>query len=105
MTSPTQRSLDLLRKRGYKPWVVERYIAFCKTRIDFFGIADIFAIHPDTGDMVVVQTTSMSNLGKRVRKIHEHENVALLRKAGIGIHAHGWRKLKTGWAPKEVDLS
>lgn len=103
--SPTQRSLALLRKRGYEPWVVERYISFCRTRIDFFGIADIFAIHPETGDMLAVQTTSMSNLGARVKKIEGHDNVALLRKAGIGIHAHGWRKLKSGWAAKEVDLS
>lgn len=103
--SPTQRSLKLLRDRGYKPWIVERYISFCRTRVDFFGIADIFAIHPDTGDMVVVQTTSLSNLGARIKKIEDHENVALLRKAGIGIQCHGWRKLKSGWTAKEVDLS
>lgn len=103
--SPTQRSLKLLRDRGYVPWIVERWIAAARKRIDLYGIADLIAIHPDSGDIVVVQTTSMSNLSARIHKINEHPNVGLLRKAGIGIHCHGWRKLKSGWAPKEVDLS
>lgn len=103
--SPTQRSLQLLRSRGYIPWIVERWIAQARKRVDFYGIADIIAIHPESGDMLAVQTTSMSNLGARVDKITHHEHLELLRKAGIGVHCHGWRKLKSGWAAKEVDLS
>lgn len=103
--SPTQRSLALLRQRNYTPWIVERWIAAARKRIDLYGIGDIIAIHNETGDVLVVQSTSGNNVSSRVDKIINHDNVGLLRKAGIGIWVHGWRKLKSGWAAREVDLS
>jgi hypothetical protein len=36
----------------------------------------------------------------------EHENVGAVRKAGIKIMVHGWKKEKNGrWTCKEVDIS
>lgn len=102
-TSPTQRSLALLRERGYVAEVVERWNPFARVRHDLFGFADIIAIKP--GDRLLVQTTSGSNVAARIAKIGDNELAQVAREAGFGIHVHGWRKLKSGWACREVDLS
>ena len=49
-TSPTQRCLAELRKRGWSAGVVERWIPRVKKRIDLFGAIDLVAIVPSSGD-------------------------------------------------------
>src|SRR5271167_4627948 len=44
--SPTQRSLKLLRERGWTCQVVERWNQWAKVRQDLFGCLDILAISP-----------------------------------------------------------
>ena len=121
MSSPTQRSLKVMRERGYLTEVVERWIPGANIRKDLFGFIDILAIAPLStveGDLVVaVQSTSGSNVAARIKKITEHENLAAVRKAGIRILVHGWTKrrkrLKSGklakrameWQLREVDVS
>lgn len=102
-TSPTQRSLELLRSRGYLCEVVEKWNPYARIRQDLFGFGDILAIRED--EVLLVQTTSGSNMAARIQKIADHENVGAVRKAGIRIHVHGWRKLKSGWACREEGLS
>ena len=102
--SPTQRSLAELRKRGYTAQVVEKWIPQVKRRVDLFGFIDVLAIRDD--EVLGVQSTSGSNVASRVTKIAEHENVGAVRKAGIRIHVHGWRKAANGrWTLREVDCS
>lgn len=101
--SPTQRSLELLRSRGYRCEIVEKWNPYAKVRQDLFGFIDIIAIRP--GEVLGVQTTSGSNVAARIAKIAEHENVGAVREAGIRIVVHGWRKLKAGWACREEDVS
>lgn len=102
--TPTGRSLKYLRDNGYTAEVVEKYNAFTKRRHDLFGIADIFAINDD--GVLLVQTTSGSNVSARVRKIADSEHVGAIRKAGIRIHVHGWRKSsRNRWVLREVDCS
>lgn len=103
--TPTSRSLKLLRDRGYIANVVEQTVPKTFIKRDLFGFIDIVAIHPDTGETLAVQTTSGSNVSKRVSKIGESEHVAAVRKAGWGIHVHGWRKSGRFWKCREVDCS
>lgn len=104
MSSPTQRSLAHLRKAGYLAQVVEKWIPQVKRRVDLFGFIDIVAIRDD--EIVGVQATSDDHVSHRVTKIAEHDNVGPVRKAGIRILVHGWRKNAKGrWQLREVDCS
>lgn len=105
MSSPTQRSLAEMRKRGYLADVVERWIPGARVRKDFAGFIDILCIHRESGEVVGVQTTSGSNVSKRVDKIINHENVGAVRKGGIRILVHGWSKRKGRWHLRELDVS
>ena len=106
MSSPTQRTLAEMRKRGYIAEVVEKWIPQVKRRRDLFGFIDILCVHPEReGDVVGVQATSGSHVAERITKINEHENVGAVRKGGIRILVHGWAKRKGRWQLREVDVS
>jgi len=92
-----------MRNRGY-PLVqtVERWIPQARKRVDLFGIGDILCVG---ADVVMVQTTSYSNISSHVRKITGSPALPILRKAGIGILVHGWRKRCGRWIVREVDVS
>lgn len=103
-TSPTQRTLAVLRDQGYIAEVVERWNQFSKTRKDLFGIIDVLAI--GNGETVAVQTTSASNISKRMHKMEESPCLAYMRDAGWKIHIHGWKKDSKGhWVCRTVDIS
>lgn len=103
MTSPTQRTLAHLRDAGYPlVQVVERWNPYARVRQDLFGIIDVVAVGDD---IVGVQATSASNVAKRVTKITDSAALPILRKAGIRVLVHGWRKSKGRWKLREVDLS
>ena len=104
MSSPTQRSMDLLRERGVFVDKTEHWNAFARRRQDLFGIIDVLGIAPD-GTTIAVQTTSASNVSSRIRKIADAPVTVLLRKAGWKIVVHGWRKVKGRWQVREVDCS
>jgi hypothetical protein len=100
--TPTRRSIALLKERGYVTAIVERWNPWVKIRQDLFGFGDVLAL--GEGVVLIVQTTSGSNLSKRVDKIKAHDNYAAVRNSGMKIVVHGWRKLKDGWACREVNL-
>lgn len=103
MSTPTQRSLKLLRERGYLAQVVERWNPHARIRQDLFGIVDVLGI---ADEVVAVQTTSASNLSARLAKIADSEALPILRRAGVRILVHGWRKNAAGrWVVREVDIS
>lgn len=102
---PTARSLKLLRERGYRAEVVEKRLPIPGKYVtrDLFNIGDILAIR--AGEVLLVQTTSGSNVAARIAKIAAADATPDVRAAGIAIHVHGWRKLKAGWECREVNLS
>lgn len=103
MTSPTQRTLAELRERGYPlVQVVERWNPYAKVRQDLFGIIDVVAVG---ADIVGVQATSASNVAHRIQKITDSPALPILRKAGIRVLVHGWRKSRGRWVLREVDVS
>ena len=86
-TSPVQRTLKLLRKRGYMAAVVERWNAFARIRQDLFGVIDVLAV--GNGQTVAVQTTSSSNVASRVAKLSASEALPEMRRAGWRVLVHG----------------
>ena len=103
MSTPTQRTLAEMRRRGYLAEVTERWIPGAMVRRDLFGLGDVLAV--GEREVVMVQATSASNAASRIRKITEHANVGTVRKGGIRILVHDWRKVRGRWQLREVDLS
>jgi hypothetical protein len=103
VSSPTQRSLAHLRRAGYPlVQVVERWNPHARIRQDLYGCIDVLAV----GDEIVaVQATSGSNVAARVRKLTDSPALPVLRKAGIRVLVHGWRKVRGRWQLREVDVS
>lgn len=103
-SSPVSRSLKVMRERGYRAQVVERFNQFAKVRHDLFGIVDIVCV--GNGETIGVQATSGSNVASRIKKIEDSDALADLRDAGWKIVVHGWRKSAKGrWELREVDIS
>lgn len=103
MGSPTQRSLAVMRERGYLAEVVEKWIPAVHRRRDLYGFIDLLCIRE--GEVCGVQATSGSNVAARLTKIAEHPNVGAVRGAGIRLLVHGWSKRKGRWTLREVDVS
>ena len=97
--SPTQRSLKLLRDRGWTACVVEKYNSFARVRQDAFGFGDILAFHPILGIMLV-QTTTRTNLSTRKKKVVALRDACEWASAGGRILLHGWK----GNEVKEITL-
>jgi hypothetical protein len=88
--SPTQRSLDELRKRGATAQVVERWIPQTKIRKDLFGIIDIVAICE--GSILGIQATSTTNLSARVAKSLAEPKLLEWLEANGEYEVWGWSK-------------
>lgn len=91
-TSPTQRTLALLRSEGMTAQVVEKFIVWTKQRVDLFGFADIVALDPKLYGVLAVQTTSGSNISARIKKILANDAAKLWVMCGNRIEVHGWKK-------------
>ena len=103
--SPTARSLDLLRRRGYLAEVVEQNIPHARTKRDLYGFVDIVAI--GVGETLAVQTTSVDHVSHRVEKITASPNLNRVKLGGWRVVVHGWRPWDyAGVLPalKEVEL-
>jgi hypothetical protein len=80
-----------MRRRGYLADVTERSIPGAMVRRDLFGFGDVLAV--GEREVVMVQATSASNVTSPIRKITEHQNLGAVRKGGIRILVHAWRKV------------
>lgn len=106
-TSPTQRSLALLRKQGYRVAITEHWNSFVKRRQDLFGFIDLMAIG---NPMLAIQTTSGTNVSARVAKIQESDAAREWIEAGHRIIVHGWAKrgprgAVKRWECREVEIT
>jgi hypothetical protein len=102
--TPTQRSLEQLRRDGWTVAIVERWNPHARIRQDLFGCIDILALRD--GETLAVQTTS-TGVAARVRKIADNPNLPAMRAAGWSIVVHGWRKSTRTrkWVQRVVDVS
>lgn len=92
MSSPTSRTLELLRDEGYLCEVVEKWNQWSKNRQDLFNFIDILAV--GNGKTIGVQATSTGNMNARVKKILALPESREWLKAGNLIMVIGWKKYK-----------
>lgn len=94
MSSPTQRSLEVLRELGYTADVVERFLVHVPPhgiRKDLFGLADLEAIADD--HTLYVQATPASRLSDHVEKcLAEPRLAALIRCDARRFEIWSWGK-------------
>ena len=103
-TSPTQRSLAVLREKYPLVQVVEKWNPHARIRQDLFGIIDILCV--GDGETVAVQTTAGSAVAARLKKMADSPALPHLRDAGWRILVHGWRKNAAGkWVLRVEDIS
>jgi hypothetical protein len=102
--TPTARSLRLLRREGFAVAVVERWLPKINRRSDCFGFADLLACRPRDRQILLVQTTSLSNLSARIRKAKALQMLETWLLAGGKVEFHGWTKKGERWECKRVTL-
>lgn len=90
-TSPTQRSLVLMRKRGWTCQVVERWNQFAMVRQDLYGFGDIICMKAGVG-IALVQTTTRANMNARRAKIEAEPRYEIWRLSDGITFLHGWKK-------------
>lgn len=105
----TSRTLELLRERGFRCGIVERYNQFTKQRHDLFGIIDIIAIKH--GQIYGVQSCG-SSYAEHKRKILDTMYGVYWLEAGGELLLVGWRKIKKKrggkamiWSPREYKFT
>ena len=92
MTSPTQRSLKLLRDEGFTAQVVEKYNMFAHKRLDLLGFIDIVAIKKGMNGVLGVQTTSTGNIRAREKKLRALPEFKLWLETNNRVELQGWSK-------------
>lgn len=105
--SPTQRSLEKMRKEGYLAAITERWNAFSKTRNDLFQFIDVLCIRDN--ETIGIQTTSGSNVSARIAKIRSLDTAMLWLAPSRRIIVHGWKKCGPRgkvkrWACRQVEV-
>lgn len=92
--SATNASMKELEREGWTCWVVESRIPHTFITRDAFGFADILAMAPSRGIMLVQVTggTSTSNYHARVQKVKEEARHAIWLASGGRIQVHSWER-------------
>jgi hypothetical protein len=89
-----KRTKDYLTDLGYVVEKTEHYNPYCKRKNDLLGFGDYIAIQ--TGQIVLVQSTSKSNLSARRKKIKSLSTAAEWLDAGGKIMLIGWQRGSNG---------
>lgn len=98
--SPTQRTLDYLRKSGFRCAVVEQTITIRARdgepasgfKRDLFGFGDVLGIRPAAKELLLVQCTSLSNISSRVKKAKGLPGLLAWLQCGGRAEVWGWFK-------------
>lgn len=94
--TPTQRTLAMLRERGWQVAPVERWIPGAAIRKDAFGWIDLLALDPVARQIWGVQSTGTDFAGHRQKLLGEaRAAMTLWLHCGGKALLVGWRKLKT----------
>lgn len=114
--TPTQRSLKLLRERGYIVDVIEKWIPCTPKgfkgpikRRDAWNFGDLLAAKIGVQGATLVQTTSGSNVSARLAKIKSIAEAGIWLASGNRIVCHGWAKRgergkRKTWTCREVEV-
>ncbi len=107
--SPTARTMQECKKRGWPVSKAEYFNSFTKRRHDLFNFIDVVALDMDTGTIIGIQSTTTSNLTSRIKKTIELESSRQWKKCGGRIVMHGWAKRGPAgkrklWTLREVEI-
>lgn len=115
---PTQRSLELLRRSGWRVCVVEQKVhipgkgPFVKVTRDAFGFGDLLAIREGIPGAFMVQVTVRSHTNDHITKVMDdtmetrkgervpnkiRDNLIVWLRAGNRFEIYGWFKKKEVW--------
>ena len=97
MSSPTARSLALLRASGYVADVVERWLPRVNVRRDLFHCINLVAVRRGVPGVLAIQTTSRSNVGARLKKSKARPELAIWLATGNTFEVHGWYHRGDRW--------
>ncbi len=89
--SPTARTMEWLRKMGYRCAVVEKRLPRGFVTVDLFGVFDIVAMKKDSPGILAIQVTSGSNHAARKDKVLASADAALWADCGGRIWVMSWR--------------
>lgn len=89
MSSPTQRTLALLRRNGYMAEVVEKRLPRGFVTRDLFGCIDVLAVRPGS-PVLGVQATSRTNQSARYHKAVAIAELRTWLEAGCQFEVWGW---------------
>lgn len=98
--SPTARTLELARRRGWDAAVVERWNPHARVLHDLFGVVDVVVLDGRPG-LLGVQATSDAtggNSGRRCEKIEAEPRAKRWLAAGLRLEVWAWRPVN-GKAP------
>ena len=101
--SPTRMSLELCRKLGWTPDVVERWIPMKLhpgggQRKDLFGCIDVLAVTPY--GIIGIQACARGSHAARLKKALEIPELREWLKAGAGFVVWSWAKVGSRWGVK-----
>jgi len=91
-SSPTSRTLELLRDTGWVADVVERWVPKTRVRRDLYGVIDVLAFHVEHSRILGVQATSGPNGAARTTKILKEPRARGWLRAGGELEVWAWRR-------------
>lgn len=104
MSSPTARTLQLLRDEGWSAGVVERMVHIPGRppfKLDLFGCIDVVACHKYAGETMGVQCTSAPNHASRRVKALALPELKTWLLAGNRFEVWSWRKVGRFWRVRQ----
>jgi hypothetical protein len=101
MSSPTERTLNALRRAGWYPERVEHWVPFPSNdpstgrdipgrRRDLWNLFDVLAIRLGRGGVLGIQCCSSSDVGVRLTKLRASALAKVWVLAGNGLWVVGW---------------
>lgn len=103
--STTGLTLRFLRRQGFVAEVCERWLPKIEKRRDLFHFGDVIACHSRRREIILVQTTTLPNLGARLTKARQQPELATWLSAGGLFELHGWTKRNGKWTCKRVAVT
>lgn len=91
--SPTARTLEYARKKGWDAAVVERWNPHAKVLHDLFGCIDILALDGRDGVLAIQATSDLNagNSGRRCEKVAAEPRAIRWLRAGGRLEVWAWR--------------
>jgi hypothetical protein len=104
MSSPSSRSMALLRREGYAVDVCERWLPHAGVHRDLFGIGDLVAAKAGEPGPLLVQVTTGDHLANRMAKARAEPRLHAWMGCGGRFELHGWSKREGRWFCRRVSL-